>query len=649
MLYAYTLYPIESILETLLVIFIALTGSTFWSIVVLAISVRLLTKPLEKITSVAVKNQAQFEGVLKPQLDAIKHELAGSQRHNAIARLYSRYAYHPIFAVRSLLGLLIQLPFFIAAYFMLSGFTGLSGVMIPVLGDLGSPDTLLLGRFHLLPFIMTFVNILALVTLENSNRKSFLQGLVISFVFLVLLYESSLGLIIYWTTSNLVSLCWNAIPRLAKGVSIKISVPSFRGSGVERFFEEYAYIFFVVNLAILVPLLGVLGEQFNLFTAHSMTGASIISLLLFVMFLPAVALSLLRWLAKLLGVVNAFDGVILTVFLGVFLSYVFNKAGYGIFSSSYEPAILLSGALLATAGFVVMIVKAQMLRNLSYFSFLIPLIALHFIFVSPASSLFEGGGGITGDNLDGINDTPVFLLVFDEFSGLTLQKPDGSLDVSRYPGFAEIARDADYFPNALTTGYHTDISVPSIVSGTLRSGKNKGLAPGENLIELFQTWGGGVKAQSPVLPADLVEKQETNLHSLASDVATLYLHIVSHQGWIEKKIGVIPATWKDFGIFYEMGDVVDNPAGLVSEQAGIFFDWLEPLAVNAGDKQFNFLHVVFPHVPYTTTATGKSQENSDLIRQQLTSVEEFKAEQPFLNVGYHNYLQQSSYAGLVRP
>jgi hypothetical protein len=647
MLYDLTLYPIESVLESMLIIFIGLTGSMFWSIVMLALSVRLLTKPLEKITKAAVKSQTQFEGVLRPQLAAIKHKYSGSQQHDAITRLYQRYSYHPIFAVRSLLGLLVQLPFFISAYFMLSSFTDMSGVVIPMLGDLGVPDTLLFGRFHLLPFVMTLVNIAALSTIDNPDRKSFAQGIAISFVFLVLLYESPLGLIVYWTTNNLFSLISNIIRRLAKRTPVKISLPSFKGSGAARFFEDYAYIFFVVNLAVLVPLLGVLGDQFNLFTAHSMTGAAIVSLLFFLMLLPATVVSFLRWLAKLSGVVKAFDAVILTIFLGVFFAYIFNKTGYGVFSSVYEPAILFCIALVVTVGSVIIILNSESLKKLSYLSLLIPLIVLHFIFVSPASTLFEGTGGMPGIEPEGIRDTPVFLLVFDEFSGLTLQNPEGSLDVSRYPGFAEIARNADYFPNALTTGYHTDISVPSIVSGTLRSGENKGLAPGENLIELFQDWGGGVSAQSVVLPADLVDKQQTNFYSLASDIATLYLHIVSHQNWIENKIGVIPATWKDFGVFYKMGDVAESSAEQVSKQAGIFFDWLEPLAVNTGDKQFNFLHIVFPHVPYTTTATGKSQENSDLIRQQLTSVEKFDAGQSFLNVGYHNYLQQSSYAELL--
>ena len=647
MLYDFTLYPIESILESMLIIFIGLTGSTFWSIVILALSVRLLTKPLEKITGAAVKSQAQFEAVLRPQIAVIKHEYSGSQHHDAITRLYQRYSYHPIFAVRSLLGLLVQLPFFIAAYFMLSGFTGMSGVVIPLLGDLGLPDTLLFGRFHLLPFIMTFVNILALITVADSHRKGLIQGLIISFVFLVLLYESPLGLIIYWTTSNLVSLGSNLFPELAKKVPIKISLYSFKGSVIERVFEEYAYIFFVVNLAVLVPLLGVLGSQFNLFTAHGMTSEAIISILFYVVLLPSIVLSLLRMLAKLLGGARAFDGLVLLIFIGIFLTYLFNKTGYGLLASEYEPAIFLLAALLVTAGAVVTIFNTRTLRKLSYFSLTIPLVLLHFVFVSPASTLFAGSEGDRAELLGDINDTPVVLMVFDEFSGLTIQDAEGGVDASRYPGFAEIARNASYFPNALTVDYRTDISVPSMVSGTLRSDDSMGLASGENLIELFRDWGGGVLAQSSVLPADLMYEQQVNLYSFASDTLTLYLHIISHQDWIENKIGAIPPAWKNFGIFYDVDDVADKGDAAHSEPLDIFDDWLDQLSNNTIDKQLNFLHVEFPHAPYTSSATGRAQINSEAFRRQLFTSETIDAEQPFLNVAYHNYLQQSSYADFL--
>ena len=126
MIYQYTLAPIESILETVFVILVGVSNSYFLSLVLLAVLVRLATKPLEKYASRAVTAQAEIESVLTPQISAIKLKYTAVQRHEAIKRLYARYAYSPVYAIRSLAGLGVQLPFFIAAYFMLSGYSPLN-------------------------------------------------------------------------------------------------------------------------------------------------------------------------------------------------------------------------------------------------------------------------------------------------------------------------------------------------------------------------------------------------------------------------------------------------------------------------------------------------------------------------------------------
>lgn len=489
MIYQFTLAPIESILETVFIILFGVSNSYLLSLVLLAIFVRLATKPLEKYASRAVTSQAEIESVLAPQIDEIKHKHIAVQRHNAIKRLYARYAYHPVFAIRSLAGIGVQLPFFIAVYFMLSGYSKLNGIMIPVLGDLGKPDTLLFGSAHLMPFAMTLVNVLALVTVPGFNRKSVIQGLFISLMFLVLLYDSPLGLLIYWTTSNLFSLISNFAPTIGEKLKLKKSEVKFKNTLAGHSFEEYAYLFFVTNLAILVPLLGVLGEQFNFFTAHSLSSKSIIILLLVISLIPALILSFLRWASKRMEFVKVFDSAILFVFIGLFLFYILNKVGYGFFPSKYEPYILFFLALVLTIVAVVFVFKKQLLKNLSYCSLIIPMIFLNFIFASPAASLFRSFHGVIPSATAKINDTPVFLLIFDEFSGLTLQNVKGQLDVLRYPGFAELAAQSDYFPNALTAHERTGISVSSIASGNLRI-RDRGLTPGDNLIEFFQSRGG---------------------------------------------------------------------------------------------------------------------------------------------------------------
>ncbi len=638
MIYQYTLAPVEFLLESAFIILSGITNSYFIGLVLLAFVVRVVTKPLDKYASRSVAKQAEIESVLAAQVNAIKKKYSAAQRHEAIKRLYARYSYRPIYAIRSLASLGVQLPFFIAAYFMITDFTQLSGSIVPVLGDLGKPDTLLFSSIHLMPFIMTLVNILVLLTVPRFSRKGLIQGLFISLMFLVLLYESPLALLIYWTTNNLLSLISNVASILKNKFKLRKSKFRFKDTFIGKKFEEYAYLLFVTDFAIIVPLLGVLGDQFNFFTAHNLSSQFIITLLIIISVTPFLLLTILRWVCKQVRLVTAFDSVILFVFSGLFLFYSLNKISYGIFPSKYEPYILFSIALVLAVIVAVFVLKKQLLRNLSYLSLIIPLVLLHFVFVSPASTLFkhahEGGGQSLG-----MNDTPVFLLIFDEFSGLTLQNMEGQLDRSRYPGFAELATQADYFPNALTAHGLTDISVPSIASGNLRLEDKAGLAPGENLIELFKA-NSSLDAYSTVLPADLMAKQEVNLISLASDFLTLYIHIISHKDWIEDRIGGIPQSWKDFGVFFK-----DKKPKYRNRHERQFIDWMRRVESVGVNSQFNFLHFQIPHAFYTTTSLGRHIYNSGPIHKKLfdNSFILKNVMQSHLDVVYHNYIQQSSY------
>lgn len=645
MMYQYTFGLIEIALEKVFIILIGMSNSYLLSLILLAIFVRFATRPLEKYANRAVNSQAEIESVLSPQIDETKSKHTGIQRHNAIKRLYARYAYHPLFAIRSLAGIGIQLPFFIAAYFMLSGYLELNGIVIPILGDLGKPDTLLFGDLHLMPFVMTLVNVLALISVPNFNRKSLIQGLFISLMFLVLLYESPLSLLIYWTTSNLFSLISNFTPSISEKIKLKKSKSEFKNTFIGRIFEGYFYLFFITNLAILIPLLGVLGEQFNFFTSHSLSSTFIIRLLLVISLAPALILAVLRWASKRIGFVNVFDKLILFVFLGLFVFYSLNKVGYGLFPSTYEPYILFALTLIVTIIAVILIFKKQILRNLSYLSLIIPLIFLNFIFVSPASSLFKHSDTDKDlfPEIAKINDTPVFLLIFDEFSGLTLQNLNGQLDKPRYPGFAELASKADYFPNALTASSSTSVSIPSIASGNLPIRGKHGLTPDDNLISFFQS-NSSIFAQSTVLSADLMSKQSTDKISFISDLLTLYIHILSHQDWIEDKIGAIPQAWKDFGIFFK-NDKHQQVKRIVNPHVKQFLEWQEQINNSGVINQFNFIHTQFPHVPHNTTALGRLNKNGPLLlsKFQIPHYEHLNANQSSLNVAYHSYMQQTAY------
>lgn len=132
-----------------------------------------------------------------------------------LSTYYKQNNYHPLYVLRSSLSILIEIPFFIAAYHYLNNCEILKGSSFWIFKDLGSPDGLLhIGNFpiHVLPIIMTVINFIsgAIYTKDATFREK-AQLYVVATIFLILLYSSPSGLVIYWILNNLFSLIKNIV------------------------------------------------------------------------------------------------------------------------------------------------------------------------------------------------------------------------------------------------------------------------------------------------------------------------------------------------------------------------------------------------------------------------------------------------------
>ena len=190
------------------------TGLGSYGLAIIALSILtslLMLRPVRWANKIAGKEQ-EFQAVLGPQLERIRAQSAGAEQHARINALYRRYGYHPIYAVRKILGLFIQLPFLVLTYFMFKGLAALNGESFLFISNLGAPDALILhvvGNF--LPFLMTAINLVAAVLMPNLSRKDLTQAIVISLLFFIILYNSMAALLLYWTTNNLITLLRNII------------------------------------------------------------------------------------------------------------------------------------------------------------------------------------------------------------------------------------------------------------------------------------------------------------------------------------------------------------------------------------------------------------------------------------------------------
>jgi YidC/Oxa1 family membrane protein insertase len=183
------------------------------SVSAISVAISVLTLPLYVVAEKWQRIERDTQKRLKPRLDKIKAVFKGDEQYMILSTYYRQNHYHPIYALRSTFGLLIQIPFFIAAYSYLSHLDALKGASFFFIKDLGVPDTLIpLGerRLNLLPILMTLINCVSGVIYTKGfpfKDKAQLYGM--AAIFLVLLYNSPSGLVLYWTLNNVFSLFKN--------------------------------------------------------------------------------------------------------------------------------------------------------------------------------------------------------------------------------------------------------------------------------------------------------------------------------------------------------------------------------------------------------------------------------------------------------
>jgi YidC/Oxa1 family membrane protein insertase len=153
---------------------------------------------------------------MQPKIDRIKRNFKREEQYFILSSYYRQNHYHPIMALRGSLSLLLQIPFFIAAYHFLSHYEPLRGQPFLFIRNLGAPDALLsIGalKINLLPLLMTAINIISgvIYTKGNGLQKEKIQLYAMALFFLVILYNSPAALVLYWTCNNIISLIKNII------------------------------------------------------------------------------------------------------------------------------------------------------------------------------------------------------------------------------------------------------------------------------------------------------------------------------------------------------------------------------------------------------------------------------------------------------
>ncbi len=281
-----------------------------------------------------------------------------------------------------------------------------------------------------------------------------------------------------------------------------------------------------------------------------------------------------------------------------------------------------------------------------------------FLFFSPVSTLlFSSPVDIAQVKIK--DPPPIVLVIFDEFSSISLMDKNRQIDAGRYPNFAAFAADATWFRNASSMSAHTVWAIPAILTGDYPTHDRRLPNVSGYPRNIFTLLGGtyAVRAHGTItelcpheLCRQLREPWSARMRTLFSDVGIVYLHILLPE---DRKSGLpsLQARWKDFG----QGPGLASPdvwksfeeslwAGVHrrADRPQVFRNFLGSIQPTRQPTLF-YLHSLLPHIKYSYLPSGQVY-SVDGGYTGLTKKETWSGDKWATTQSYQRYLLQ---VGLV--
>jgi YidC/Oxa1 family membrane protein insertase len=228
------------------------------AIVFLSFVVNAVLLPVYAVADKWQNEEREKQKRMKNKLHDIRAVFKGDERQMIINAYYRQQGYSPLFTLKSSVGLFLQAPFFLAAYWFLAHTPSLTGESFLFLRALDKPDGLLniYGiSVNIMPILMTAINLAStFVYTKDLAARDKIQLFGMAGLFLVLLYNSPSGLVLYWTCNNIFSLGKNvACAKLKRPALVLRVLCSLAGAGllvgaVSGVFDVDRYIFLFAGM-----------------------------------------------------------------------------------------------------------------------------------------------------------------------------------------------------------------------------------------------------------------------------------------------------------------------------------------------------------------------------------------------------------------
>ncbi len=188
------------------------------AIIMLALVIRIVTIPITRYSLQHQERAIRQQARIAPLLKEVKQNYGGAEQSEKIIELYDSQNYEHLAPFKSMSGLFIQIPIFIALFNVLGDAWEVSGQSFLWITDLAQSDRLFNwgvnipyfgSYFNLLPVIMAAITILStwLASRHSGSKDATTTTLFgMGAVFFVLFYSFPAALVLYWLSSNVFQL-----------------------------------------------------------------------------------------------------------------------------------------------------------------------------------------------------------------------------------------------------------------------------------------------------------------------------------------------------------------------------------------------------------------------------------------------------------
>ncbi|MCO5314581.1 MAG: sulfatase-like hydrolase/transferase [Solirubrobacterales bacterium] len=304
-------------------------------------------------------------------------------------------------------------------------------------------------------------------------------------------------------------------------------------------------------LAMVQPMLSLLGSNPEFFVARGNTAGQIIAYVFIWTLGPPLLALALEALARLINrdLQWGLHLLLMTLTGGAFLLHLLKDW------LSWPAGLLIALSLLVAAAGVYATTRWRFPRSFMDILTIAPLVVLPvFFFFTPTSRLILPREQPEPVAAKVSRPVPVVMVIVDELPLSSLETPDGEIDASRFPAFAEIADHSTWYRNATGAAAYTPMAVPALFAGQEPSHDDLPIAA-DYPRSIFTLLGGSyrmnvMESATRICPEKLCPNEPAiptgSLDDLFSDlwIASRYLLLPDS---LTRNLPDITQTFNDFG------------------------------------------------------------------------------------------------------